>query len=49
MLPTANSPTTAVQEQPLMMEEKAALEAMNRELAQMIVKMNTLSGKSPGL
>ena len=39
----ANSPT-AVQDHPLM-EEKAALEAMNRELTQMIQKMNNISGR----
>ena len=45
MIP-AGSPlttTTAVVEEHLI-EEKAALEAMKRELSQMIQKMNTISG-----
>lgn len=41
---TTISPTTTIPEHPLM-EEKATLEAMNRELSQMILKMNTISGK----
>ena len=40
----ATNPPAAVQDHPLM-EEKAALEAMNRELSQMIQKMNTISGR----
>ena len=39
----AGSPVVQVEEHPLI-EEKAALEAMNRELSQMILKMNNISG-----